>query len=258
MTLLRRVVLFALATASMLVGIAAGQKSVNERLDHALADLKANRLDSAEALLRPVLDSATRATTEERAAAWFLAGVIAFYQSDDSGSAADFRAALSRTLMLNGEWLKGLDPHKHVTLELGGNAGVIVHSDADLDHAAARIAFGGYYRRAACGGEREAALAPAPSPDATLSQVPRLLNGPLVHYPEGLRMGHVTGRVLLSAILDTTGRVDARTVKVLESPHRELTREARRYLEAAAFAPARMDGRAVRVCIELPVDFRIR
>jgi acyl-CoA reductase-like NAD-dependent aldehyde dehydrogenase len=42
--------------------------------------------------------------------------------------------------------LKELDPHKHVTLELGGNAGVIVHSDADLDHAAARIAFGGYYQ----------------------------------------------------------------------------------------------------------------
>src|SRR5438093_5241347 len=31
--------------------------------------------------------------------------------------------------------LKGLDPRKHATLELGGNAGVIVHSDADLDHA---------------------------------------------------------------------------------------------------------------------------
>jgi len=42
--------------------------------------------------------------------------------------------------------LKGLDPHKHTTLELGGNAGVIVHSDADLDHAAARVAFGGYYQ----------------------------------------------------------------------------------------------------------------
>jgi aldehyde dehydrogenase (NAD+) len=42
--------------------------------------------------------------------------------------------------------LKGLDSHKHVTLELGGNAGVIVHSDADLDWAAQRIAFGGYYQ----------------------------------------------------------------------------------------------------------------
>jgi aldehyde dehydrogenase (NAD+) len=42
--------------------------------------------------------------------------------------------------------LKGVDPRKRVTLELGGNAGVIVHSDADLDHAAARVAIGGYYQ----------------------------------------------------------------------------------------------------------------
>lgn len=33
---------------------------------------------------------------------------------------------------------------KRVTLELGGNAGVIVHSDADLDHAAERCAIGGF------------------------------------------------------------------------------------------------------------------
>ncbi len=45
-----------------------------------------------------------------------------------------------------GWYLKGLDPKKRVTLELGGNAGVIVHSDADLDMAAKRIAFGGYYQ----------------------------------------------------------------------------------------------------------------
>ena len=42
--------------------------------------------------------------------------------------------------------LKQADPKKTVTLELGGNAGVIVHSDADLEHAANRIAFGGYYQ----------------------------------------------------------------------------------------------------------------
>ena len=45
-----------------------------------------------------------------------------------------------------GWYLKGLDPKKRVTLELGGNAGVIVHGDADLDLAAQRIAFGGYYQ----------------------------------------------------------------------------------------------------------------
>lgn len=38
------------------------------------------------------------------------------------------------------------NPKKAVTLELGGNAGVIVHEDADLKTAAERIAFGGYYQ----------------------------------------------------------------------------------------------------------------
>ena len=42
--------------------------------------------------------------------------------------------------------LKAASPKKAVTLELGGNAGVIVHSDADLELAARRIAFGGYYQ----------------------------------------------------------------------------------------------------------------
>jgi aldehyde dehydrogenase (NAD+) len=42
--------------------------------------------------------------------------------------------------------LKKIDPRKAFTLELGGNAGAIVHEDADLGHAAARIAFGGYYQ----------------------------------------------------------------------------------------------------------------
>jgi aldehyde dehydrogenase (NAD+) len=45
-----------------------------------------------------------------------------------------------------GWYLKGLDPKKRVTLELGGNAGVIVHGDADLDLAAQRVAYGGYYQ----------------------------------------------------------------------------------------------------------------
>lgn len=45
-----------------------------------------------------------------------------------------------------GWYLKSIDPKKRVTLELGGNAGVIVHGDADLDMAAQRIAFGGYYQ----------------------------------------------------------------------------------------------------------------
>ena len=42
--------------------------------------------------------------------------------------------------------LRAAAPKKAVTLELGGNAGVIVHEDGDVDTAATRIAFGGYYQ----------------------------------------------------------------------------------------------------------------
>jgi len=40
--------------------------------------------------------------------------------------------------------LKAQAGKKRVTLELGGNAGVIIHSDADLEQAAARCAVGGF------------------------------------------------------------------------------------------------------------------
>jgi len=40
--------------------------------------------------------------------------------------------------------LKNRAGRKRVTLELGGNAGVVIHHDADIDYAASRCAFGGY------------------------------------------------------------------------------------------------------------------
>ena len=42
--------------------------------------------------------------------------------------------------------LKGKAGKKKVVLELGGNAAVVVDKDADLEHALARIIFGGYYQ----------------------------------------------------------------------------------------------------------------
>jgi glyceraldehyde-3-phosphate dehydrogenase (NADP+) len=42
--------------------------------------------------------------------------------------------------------LKSLVPKKKVTLELGGNAAVIIEPDADLEHAADRVSYGGFYQ----------------------------------------------------------------------------------------------------------------
>ena len=54
-------------------------------------------------------------------------------------------AMLSFTGSASVGWmLKGKAGRKKIALELGGNAGVIVHSDADLDHAVERIKIGGF------------------------------------------------------------------------------------------------------------------
>jgi aldehyde dehydrogenase (NAD+) len=68
---------------------------------------------------------------------------------DDAERAAqdDRVAKISFTGSTDVGWkLKGLVPGKKVTLELGGNAAVIVEPDADLDHAAERVAYGGFYQ----------------------------------------------------------------------------------------------------------------
>jgi acyl-CoA reductase-like NAD-dependent aldehyde dehydrogenase len=68
---------------------------------------------------------------------------------DDAERAAqdDRVAKISFTGSTEVGWrLKSLVPRKKVTLELGGNAAVIVDEDADLDHAAERVAYGGFYQ----------------------------------------------------------------------------------------------------------------
>jgi hypothetical protein len=71
----------AVALALALTGgsLAVGQHSASQRIDAAVAQVNARHTDSAEVLLRPVVDSLVPATGHEQAAAWLLIGVIDFY-----------------------------------------------------------------------------------------------------------------------------------------------------------------------------------
>jgi acyl-CoA reductase-like NAD-dependent aldehyde dehydrogenase len=78
-----------------------------------------------------------------------MLSVIPIESGDTQKLAGDERfARLTFTGSSEVGWmLKSKDPKKSVTLELGGNAGVIVHSDADIDKAATAVARGGYYQQ---------------------------------------------------------------------------------------------------------------
>ena len=230
-----RAVAPALAAAlSLAAAGAAAQGSASQRVDRAFAQLNARQPDSAEALLRPVADSVVRATPGERGAAWLLLGVIDFYDGRDGDSAAarDFRRALAFAPGLRGEWLARVDSQ-----------------------------LGDIWRRerghALCGTLPFPRLATPGDKVSALEGQPKILSGPIPHYPEGARDAHITGRVLMIGIVDTTGRVERGSIKVLTTPQEALSRSAVSYFEGAKFQPARIAGQAVRTCVEIPVDFRL-
>jgi len=98
-----------------------------------------------------------------------------------------------------------------------------------------------------------AAEPPTQSPEG---ERPVLLSGPPLQYPNLLRQAGIQGRVLVRAIIDTTGRAEPASVRVIESPHPGFDQAARDFVLHARFSHGLLRGRAVRTLITFPVNFR--
>ncbi|HEX9488217.1 MAG TPA: TonB family protein [Gemmatimonadales bacterium] len=94
--------------------------------------------------------------------------------------------------------------------------------------------------------------------EAIVEEKPAVLSGPTLQFPELLRQAQIQGRVLVQAIIDTLGRAEPPSVKVLQSPNPGFDQSAKSYVVKALFRPARVHGRAVRVLIQIPIDFRLK
>lgn len=94
--------------------------------------------------------------------------------------------------------------------------------------------------------------------EAIVEEKPAVLSGPTLQFPELLRQAQIQGRVLVQAIIDTLGRAEPPSVKVLQSPNPGFDQSAKSYVLKALFRPARVHGRAVRVLIQIPIDFRLK
>jgi len=79
-----------------------------------------------------------------------------------------------------------------------------------------------------------------------------------LQYPELMLQAHIQGRVLVQAIIDTSGRAEPPSVKVIQSPNPGFDQPAKNLVLKSLFRPARVHGRAVRVLINLPIDFSIK
>jgi protein TonB len=113
----------------------------------------------------------------------------------------------------------------------------------------------------------DAACPPEGRGDAGLSHVyaadsvdepPTIVSAPPLEYPPLLRQGGVQGRVMIQAIVDTLGRPEATSLKILARPSTGFEQSARDHVLHTVFRPGRVKGRAVRVRVRVPIDYKIQ
>jgi len=93
--------------------------------------------------------------------------------------------------------------------------------------------------------------------EAIVEEKPERLAGPPLVYPELLKQAGVQGEVVVQAVIDTLGRVEPSSVRIMSSSNPGFNEPARNVVLKSLFRPARVHGRAVRVLISLPVQFRL-
>jgi len=93
--------------------------------------------------------------------------------------------------------------------------------------------------------------------ESIVEEKPSILSGPQLVYPDLLRQAGIQGRVIVQVIVDTTGRAEPNSIKVLQSPNPGFDQPAKNYVLKALYRPARVHGRAVRVLVNQPIDFKV-
>ena len=107
--------------------------------------------------------------------------------------------------------------------------------------------------------------APAPRPQGervyaedSVTDRPVLLEHPPIRYPDSLKAAGIGGRVIIEAIIDSTGHVDAASVRVDSSSNPAFDAGAREVVLGSTFRPGAIDGRAVRVRVRIPLSYAVK
>lgn len=76
-------------------------------------------------------------------------------------------------------------------------------------------------------------------------------------YPDMLRQAGVEGEVLAQFVVDTTGRVEPNSFKVLKSDHDLFSQAVKSALTNMKFLPAEVGGRKVKQLVQQPFQFQL-
>ncbi|HEY6807349.1 MAG TPA: energy transducer TonB [Gemmatimonadales bacterium] len=90
-----------------------------------------------------------------------------------------------------------------------------------------------------------------------VQEKPEPLSGAPPVYPELLKQAGIQGTVMLQFVIDTTGRVEANSIKVMSSANPGFEAPAKTAMSRYLFRPARVYGKAVRVLVQMPIQFQL-
>jgi periplasmic protein TonB len=76
-------------------------------------------------------------------------------------------------------------------------------------------------------------------------------------YPDMLRQAGVEGEVLAQFVVDTTGRAEPGSLKILKSSHDMFVQSVKNALPQMKFIPAEVGGRKVKQLVQQPFSFSI-
>ncbi len=76
-------------------------------------------------------------------------------------------------------------------------------------------------------------------------------------YPDILRQAGIEGEVLATFVVDTTGRAEPASFKVLRSSNEQFTNAVRQALPRMRFIPAEVGGKKVKQLVQQPFTFTI-
>jgi len=92
---------------------------------------------------------------------------------------------------------------------------------------------------------------------SVVDEIPIRLSGPTPQYPSILQQAGMEGHVVTQVVIGMDGRPEPETFRIISSNNAAFERPAREAVLRSVYRPGRMRGEAVRVLVEIPVNFQI-
>lgn len=87
------------------------------------------------------------------------------------------------------------------------------------------------------------------------TEAPVRISAPFTRYPDELRKARIEGTVIVEAKIDSSGRVDPVSIKIVDTPDPRFDEAAKDYVIRSRYRAGRAEGKRVPMTVHVPVMF---